>query len=83
MSDQTTELMYDYKDLAELMIRDQGLNEGHWMVTLKLSHAGLTMETPDGVAAPAIINRVTAIGLSRQDEPNLLTVDAAEIASKA
>lgn len=79
MSDQTTQLMYEYKALAELMIRDQGLKEGLWMVTLKISHATLTMETPEG-AAPAVINRVTSIGLSRQDEPNLLTVDAAEIA---
>ena len=81
MTDMTTELMYDFKSLAELMVRDQGLTEGHWMVTLRFSHAAVTMETPEG-AAPSVINRVTSIGLSRQDEPNLLSVDAAAVAAK-
>jgi hypothetical protein len=77
---QATQTEYDLRDLAMLMLKDQGITEGHWMLVLRFSHTTATIGTSDEAATPAVINRVTSIGISRVDEPNPISVDAAELA---
>ena len=74
-----TQIEYNLRDLAALMVRDQGIKEGHWMVLVRFAHTAATIETPLEGAAPASISRVVAIGVSRVDQPNPLSVDATEI----
>lgn len=75
----STQVEYGLKELTELMIRDQGLDEGNWQLIVRFGFAAATIETPGEGPAPSVINRVQALGLSRVDEPNPLSVNAAEI----
>jgi len=76
---EVTQVEYKLKDLAALMVRDQGITEGHWMVLVRFAHTAATIETPDDGVAPATISRVVAIGIARVDAPNSLSTDAAKM----
>ena len=77
-----TQLEYKLKDLAALMVRDQGIKDGHWMILIRFAHTAATIETPIEGAAPASISRVVSIGISRVDQPNPLSVDASEVSAE-
>lgn len=73
---ETTQVEYGLKELTELMVRDQGLTEGYWQLVVRFSLAAATIDLPGEGPAPSIISRVQAIGLSRVDEANPLSVSA-------
>jgi len=77
-----TQLEYKLKDLAALMVRDQGIKDGHWMILIRFAHTAATIETPIEGATPASISRVVSIGISRVDQPNPLSVDASEVSAE-
>ena len=81
MVGEATQFEYKLKDVASLMVRDQGITEGHWMLMVRFAHGAVTIGADDG-AAPAAINRVVSIGIALVDQPNPLSVDASEV-SKA
>ena len=76
---ETTQIEYSFKDLTALMIRDRGITEGEWMVLIRFSFAAATMETPGAGPAPSMIAQVTSVGISRVDEANPLSVNAASL----
>jgi hypothetical protein len=76
---ENTQVEYGLKELTEVMIRDQGITEGHWQILVRFSFAAATIDAPGEGPAPSVISRVQSIGLSRVDEPNMLSVDAASL----
>lgn len=69
--------LFDYKEVAEALIKKQGLHEGHWGIGIEFGFGAQNVRVPNGDFAPAAIIPVQKIGLNRWDEPNNMTVDAA------
>jgi hypothetical protein len=78
---EATQYMFDHQEVAELLVKKQGLHEGVWMLSLEIGQAAATVPAPDGKSLfPAALNIVQRIGLKKHDgEPSNLTVDAAEV----
>jgi hypothetical protein len=78
---ETDRYLFDYKEVAEALVKQQGLHEGLWGVSVEFGLAAQNLPTsPDGkTVLPAAIVPIQRIGLNRWKEPNNLTVDAAEV----
>jgi hypothetical protein len=75
-------ILYTFKDLAALMVKDKGITEGHWGIFVRfgLVAGNVGVGAPDALA-PAAIVPIAEIGLQRFPEPSSLTVDAATLAA--
>jgi len=76
------QLMFDHREVVELLVKKQGLHEGLWMLSIEFIQAAVTVPGgPDGkTLQPAALNIVSRIGLKKHEgEPNNLTIDAAEV----
>ena len=78
---EATQYMFDHQEVAELLVKKQGLHEGVWMLSLEIGQAAASVPAPDGKSFfPAAINIVQRIGLKKHEgAPSNLTVDAAEV----
>jgi hypothetical protein len=75
---EVTNYLFDYKEVAEALIKKQGIHEGLWHVAIEFGFAAQNIRTPNGFA-PAAIIPVQKIGLVRTPDASNLTVDAAEV----
>jgi hypothetical protein len=75
---EATQFMYSHRELAEILVKAQGLHEGIWTLTITLSfgaaNIGTSPEAND--LSPAGVVRVQNIGLQKADEMTPLSVDA-------
>lgn len=76
-------IIFKYKELATLLVREAGVKEGHWGVFLRFGLAGANVGPNDDEIKPSAIVAVTEIGIQPFDGPNGLTVDAAEVHRQA
>lgn len=70
-------------DLIELLIKREGLHEGHWSLMVEFGMGAQYFGAPDGKAFPGASIMVTTIGIQRQETPGPAgsehTVDAAAV----
>ena len=72
--------VFNYKEVAEALIKKQGIHEGLWAIYMEFGIAGANIQLEaEGLAAPTAIVPVLKVGIQRSDTPTLLTVDAAEV----
>lgn len=75
--------LFSHQEIATDLIKKQGLHEGRWKLTLELGLGGnsFPVKKADGTQElhPAGLVLITAIGITRTEEINNLTVDAAEV----
>jgi hypothetical protein len=72
--------LFSYKEVAEALIKRQGIHEGFWGIYMEFGLAGANINPgPEDVTVPAAIVPILKIGIHRYDKPNPLAVDAAEI----
>ncbi len=80
---ETTQFMFDLQEVLEELIRRQGLNKGRWKIVCELGFAGTNVQGPssDGepTMRPAAMVVIQRIGLTKTDETNNLTLDAAVV----
>jgi hypothetical protein len=75
-------IKFSYKELAELMVKQQGITEGHWGVYMRFGIGAVNAgETPE-TAVPTAFVPVLEIGLQRFDGPGPLAIDASKLAPK-
>lgn len=78
---EATQFQYKHRDLLVLMLRDQGVHEGHWILMAQFGfgamNAGLTEGGTD--VSPSAIVAVQALGCQRVQEPTPFSVDAAVV----
>lgn len=79
---EASRIEYRPKELAEVIVRDQGIKEGHWMVLIRFAHTAGNLDTGDDKLAPAVISRIESIGIQRVPEPNPMSVDASLMAQR-
>lgn len=81
---EANQIKYDLKEIAALMLRDQGIRSGLWMIWTRFGHAVTNIAPspdapPGGVTGPGVISILTEVGIQKVDEPGPLSVDASEI----
>ena len=78
---------FTYTELAGILVKEAGIHEGHWGLWFEfgLGGANIPLAGPEGemLMRPAAIIPVKTIGIQKFDEPNPLTVDAAQANPKA
>ena len=73
---EASQIEYNLRELAEMMVRDRGLTEGHWMVLVRFKWAAANVETgPDDMSPSAIVG-IQSVGIQRATAPTPLSVDA-------
>jgi hypothetical protein len=71
---------FDYKEVAEALVRYNNIKEGIWGIWIKFGIQGANIgQESTGSLTPAAIVPILKIGLQRFDKPNNLAVDAAKI----
>lgn len=71
-----TQIQYKLREVAALMVKDQGLHEGLWMAQVVFGFAAInTGPNPDDLYPTAMVP-VQSIGLTRVTETGPLTIDA-------
>lgn len=73
---------FSLQDVAEMMVREAGVTEGHWGIFVRFGLQGMNVGTSDEDLRPAAIVPVLELGLQQFDSPTNLTVDAAEVAAR-
>jgi hypothetical protein len=73
--------LFDFKEVAEALIKKQGIHEGLWGIYMEFGIAAgnIPAGPSQQVLLPAAIVPVVKIGIQRFDQPSSLTVDAAEV----
>jgi hypothetical protein len=77
---EASQVEYKLKELAQLMVRDQGITKGHWMILIRFAQTAGNLELSSSDLAPVVINRIESIGIQRVPAANQISVDASEIA---
>jgi hypothetical protein len=78
---EAAQYLFSYREIAEALVKHQGIHEGIWGIYLEFGIAGANISpgSTDDQVVPAAIVPVLKMGLQRFDKPNALTVDAAEV----
>jgi hypothetical protein len=77
---ETKSFTFNYKEVVEALIRYNDLHEGLWGLSIEFGLAAANVgPEPGGDLLPTAIIPVKKIGLTRSNELNNLTVDAAEV----
>ena len=77
---ETKSLTFTYKEVVEALIRYNNLHEGLWGLSIEFGLAAANVgPEPGGDLSPTAIIPVKKIGITRSNELNNLTVDAAEV----
>jgi hypothetical protein len=75
---ETKSITFTHKEVVEALIRYNDLHEGLWGLVIEFGLGAANVGSEPGDLLPAAIVPVKKIGLQRFDEPNNLTIDAAE-----
>ena len=79
---EVNQINYSIKELTALMLRDQGIRSGLWMIWTKFGHTATNVRPPEGEegpSGPAIVSILAEVGIQRTQELGPLAVDAAKI----
>ena len=78
-----SQIKYDLKELTALMLQDQGIRSGLWMIWTRFNFGAANIfppeDQPGGAVGPAAIAALTEVGVQRVEEPGPLSVDAADV----
>jgi hypothetical protein len=73
---ETKSISFDFKEIAELLVKNQGIHEGLWAIYVEFGiGAGNVGPSPEELK-PAAIIPVMKLGIQRVEEPSNLSVDA-------
>lgn len=74
---EANQYVFSHKQLAEILVREQGIHEGLWIIQYTFGIGGANVgPTPQDIA-PAAIVPIVSVSLARAQEASALTVDAA------
>jgi hypothetical protein len=79
---ESTQYGFSYKEVAEALIKKQGLHEGMWGLAVKFGIQATNFGPNENDVKPTAIIPVLEIGLQRYDKESNLTVDAGKVNPK-
>jgi hypothetical protein len=73
--------LFTYKEIAEALVKAQDIHEGLWAVYVEfgLAAGNIPAGPTDNTVVPAAVVPILKMGIQRAEQPNALTVDAAEV----
>lgn len=75
---EASQIEYGVRELAEVLVREQGIAEGHWMLLIRFKFGAANLETGPREVGPAAIVGIESIGIQKTT-PNSISVDASQI----
>jgi hypothetical protein len=74
-------ITYSLKELTELMLRDQGIRSGLWMIVTRFGYTSAYVAAPEpgGPTGPAVVSVLAEVGIQKVPEPGPLSIDASQI----
>ena len=75
------QIIYTFKELATLMVKDQGIREGYWGIYARFGIGAANTGPSETDIKPTALVPIVELGLQRFDELNNLSVDAAAVNS--
>ena len=79
---ETTQFTYKHKELVEILVKAQGLNEGILGLFVRLGLGASNVGTTEDQLQPAAIIPILEIGLQRMEKRPIFSVDAAKVNPK-
>ena len=76
---EATQIVYKYKELAALLVKDQGIHNGYWVIYAKFGIQALNLGQTENDLLPAAIVPLVEIGIQKVDKETSLSVDAAKV----
>lgn len=77
---EANQILFDYKEVAEALIRKHDLHEGLWGLYIEFNFGAANLgDEATKLITPTAIVAVRKIGLQRFPDENNLTVDAAKV----
>lgn len=80
---EATQIIYSFKEIAELMVKDRGISEGFWGIYVKFGIKAANAGESDNDVRPTALVPVLELGLQKFAELNNLSVDAATIGGRS
>ena len=75
---ESNQIIFSHKEVAEALIKQQGIHKGIWGVYIRFGITGANIGTLESLL-PAAIVPILEIGLQRFEEETNLSVDAAKV----
>ncbi len=73
---ETKSITFDFKEIAELLVKKQEINDGHWGIYFEFGLVAANLGPSPEELRPAAVVPILKIGIQRFDEPTNLSVDA-------
>lgn len=74
-----SQIIFTYKEVAEALVKQQGLHDGIWGLFFKFGIQGANMGPNDTDLKPTVVVPILEVGLQKFDKENNLSVDAAKV----
>ena len=72
-------IMFEYKEIVQALVKQQGIHEGIWGLTIKFGLQVGNIQMGEKDAVPGVIIPLVKMGIQRLDKASPLSVDAAEV----
>lgn len=76
---ESKQIVFSYKEVAECLVKRQGLTEGIWGIYIRFGISAANMGPSPSDVRPTAIIPVLEIGLQRLEQESNITVDAAKV----
>jgi len=76
---EATQIVFKHKELAEVLVKAQGIHEGIWGLFLRFGIGGANVGPSETEMNPTAVVPVLEIGLQKFEKETNLSVDAAKV----
>ena len=77
-----SQIVFSYKEIAEALVKQQGLHEGIWGIFVKFGIRAVNIGENELDLKPTAILPIMELGLQKFEKENNLSVDAAKVNPK-
>ncbi|MBZ5537765.1 MAG: hypothetical protein LAO31_17560 [Acidobacteriia bacterium] len=74
-----TQVIFNFKELAEILVEKEDIHEGHWGIFVKFGIGAINAPHQSGAFVPTALVPILELGIQRFDQPNDLSVDASVV----
>ncbi len=74
-------ITFTYKEIVKALLKHQGIHEGLWSITIQFGFTpgNVKVGPSEEDMVPGLVIPLVKMGIQKQNKPNPLTVDAAEV----
>ncbi|HLE63617.1 MAG TPA: hypothetical protein VI750_10775 [Pyrinomonadaceae bacterium] len=76
---EATQIVYTFKELAEILVKQQDIHEGYWGIYVKFGIKAANAGETDADLRPTALVPILELGLQKFDALNNLSVDASVV----